>query len=846
VTHREAVSSLKAKEVTMDGSSSTRVPRSLGTALRGWGTGAGVLGIFLAFAALPAQGQVIQGSVHDQNTGDPVAAAFVVLLDEGGERVSAVLTDGNGWFTHRRLAPGTYVPRVERIGFRTENFDPVTLADGGVASLRMEVRSEAIALEAITVEGRSRCRIPQEEGAVVADLWEEVRKALEITVWTEQEPGIHVRARTYERALDLVTLEVVEERGRTGGGFTRNPFFSHDPEELARDGYVQEAPDGGHIYYGLSAEAILSRPFEDTHCFRVRQPRRGQPSNEIGLAFEPAPGRTVPGVSGVLWLDRETAELRRVEYEYTRHLHGVRLPEGRFGGGTEFRRLENGAWIIDRWTIRAPEFERVVSTDQLPRGTIVRGGIATETELRREFRRVGLRIREMGGTLVSVSLVGRHATGSATLEGTVYDSLAGGPLPGATIYTVDTGHEAETDADGRFSLSGLPAGEVAVGFDHPALDMLGHAPDPVLVRLGARDTVRLHLATPSPGTLLGGRCRPDEDPVLGLVSSADDGLPVAGVLVVAEWDERWRRDGDRAFARDRAHRGAMTDESGWYVLCGVAPGQNVQIRAEVDGEVAARSRIPVRRGEGGRVDFTLEPPSPDRPGRIVGRVLSAEADAPVAGASVRLGDGPPQRLSDEWGGFAFDSVPPGRVTIRVEHLGYGPAEGPVEVAPGGTVRLEVQLYDRPIELAEMVVTVRPRAVRVGRLADFRDRVERGIGGSFIHRDEIERRSPMLISDLLGSHGFDQQQGDSPSVFDRGLVSRRFACAPMVYLNGFPITHVAARASPEAIEEAGVKLNLINPADVEGIEIYRGAGTVPGEFGGTNARCGVIVVWTREG
>lgn len=34
-------------------------------------------------------------------------------------------------------------------------------------------------------------------------------------------------------------------------------------------------------------------------------------------------------------------------------------------------------------------------------------------------------------------------------------------------------------------------------------------------------------------------------------------------------------------------------------------------------------------------------------------------------------------------------------------------------------------------------------------------------------------------------------------------------------------------------------------DIYGIEIYRGPGEVPGEFAGSNAGCGVIVLWTKS-
>jgi hypothetical protein len=39
-------------------------------------------------------------------------------------------------------------------------------------------------------------------------------------------------------------------------------------------------------------------------------------------------------------------------------------------------------------------------------------------------------------------------------------------------------------------------------------------------------------------------------------------------------------------------------------------------------------------------------------------------------------------------------------------------------------------------------------------------------------------------------------------------------------------------------------DLVLPADVEGIEIYDGAGGLPPGFGGSFGGCGVIAIWTR--
>jgi hypothetical protein len=40
--------------------------------------------------------------------------------------------------------------------------------------------------------------------------------------------------------------------------------------------------------------------------------------------------------------------------------------------------------------------------------------------------------------------------------------------------------------------------------------------------------------------------------------------------------------------------------------------------------------------------------------------------------------------------------------------------------------------------------------------------------------------------------------------------------------------------------------LVIPAEVEAVEVYDGPGSLPAEFGGSNAGCGVVVIWTRRG
>lgn len=46
--------------------------------------------------------------------------------------------------------------------------------------------------------------------------------------------------------------------------------------------------------------------------------------------------------------------------------------------------------------------------------------------------------------------------------------------------------------------------------------------------------------------------------------------------------------------------------------------------------------------------------------------------------------------------------------------------------------------------------------------------------------------------------------------------------------------------------AGLLAAAPAPGLVEGIEIYRGLSTVPAQFLNSDAKCGVVAIWTRRG
>jgi len=186
----------------------------------------------------------------------------------------------------------------------------------------------------------------------------------------------------------------------------------------------------------------------------------------IGLAFEPTRDRDRPDVSGVLWLDEETAELRFAEYRYTDPPWDIEFSEA--GGRIEFEQLATGGWIVRRWWIRMPVL-----------------GVRNRTfsDFVRENYLVAL--KEDGGYVREVSTLNGEPVacrGVATLAGRVVNLRTGEPVPAAQIKLVGTDYSAQTNNQGQFRFGFLPEGTYRVSYGSATLDMLGYVP-PLIVRI---------------------------------------------------------------------------------------------------------------------------------------------------------------------------------------------------------------------------------------------------------------------------------------------------------------------------------------------------------------------------
>jgi hypothetical protein len=317
--------------------------------------------VLFLLVATRSSAQSLEGQVVDSATGRPVAGGLVLLIGARDSIYAGGTTTERGSFSLAVVPPGNYRLRVLRIGSRAWVSPVLALAAGQRRVERLLISSEPVLLAEITVRANSSCRADPNADADVAVLWEEARKGLRLTDAGVSERLLEYRSTVTTRRTDPSgRMSTSESFGRIGFGAW--PVGSLSADSLAAAGFVQPTDTiRGPRYYGPDARVFFSEAFLRTHCFRAVAPRDGD-STQIGVGFEPVKSRRLPDIKGVLWLDRRSAELRRLEFHYTGLWRWV--PKESVGGDLDFVRLDTGAWIISHWRMNAP----VARTEPLPLG----------------------------------------------------------------------------------------------------------------------------------------------------------------------------------------------------------------------------------------------------------------------------------------------------------------------------------------------------------------------------------------------------------------------------------------------------------------------------------------------
>lgn len=236
-------------------------------------------------------------------------------------------------------------------------------------------------------------------------------------------------------------------------------------------------------------------------------------------------------------------------------------------------------------------------------------------------------------------------------------------------------------------------------------------------------------------------------------------------------------------------------------------------------------------------------------GTVEGRI-TAEGGGPIAGAQVTVeGTNLGTRTGDD-GRFTL-LVSAGSRTVRVLAIGYKVGSTTVNVLPGQTATANMALTRSVLRLDEIVVT--------GTAGETRRR-ELGSSIAQINMAAEVKEPPANMDQLLqgraaGLAVFQSgaSAGSGAQIRLRGVVSVNQSNQPIIYIDGIRVRSegYARNAPTDGADFTGrgsnveaSPLNDINPADIERMEIIKGAAAAT--LFGTEASAGVIQIFTRKG
>jgi TonB-linked SusC/RagA family outer membrane protein len=227
-------------------------------------------------------------------------------------------------------------------------------------------------------------------------------------------------------------------------------------------------------------------------------------------------------------------------------------------------------------------------------------------------------------------------------------------------------------------------------------------------------------------------------------------------------------------------------------------------------------------------------------GTVSGTVLSDRGATPISGAQVTSGTH--GAVTDVSGRFRIAGLSGDSVTLSVRRLGFAPVTQRVRV---GTANVQLRMAERAVELNNIVVTGTPGAVS-----------KRSVGVSVAQIQAADVVKTQPVQDVQGlingrAPGVTVLQnsgvvGAGATVRIRGGSSLSLSNDPLIYIDGVRVDN--AQGTGPANQSFGAsttsRWNDINPADIQSIEIVRGAAATA--LYGTDAVNGVIQIITKRG
>lgn len=222
---------------------------------------------------------------------------------------------------------------------------------------------------------------------------------------------------------------------------------------------------------------------------------------------------------------------------------------------------------------------------------------------------------------------------------------------------------------------------------------------------------------------------------------------------------------------------------------------------------------------------------------LFGQLLDQATRQPISGAMVQMLNAENELLlvvqTAQDGRYQLLAPTAGRFRIVVSRIGYEEGGSDlIRLEAGQSLQANLILPPAPIAIAGVTAEVEARPWQVEQPAvlwpyfERRDFYGKLGQGRFVDREALEGWSG-------GIETIPEVQQMLMTMQVRGGLMVGIPCTePAWFLDGF------------RLRDANIN-DFIGVNQIEGIEIYRRATEIPGEFGGSDSQCGVVAIWTRR-
>lgn len=438
-----------------------------------------------------------------------------------------------------------------------------------------------------------------------------------------------------------------------------------------------------------------------------------------------------------------------------------------------------------------------------------------------------------------LSALAQNPAHYARIVGAVGDSVSGAPLRGAEVVVSGVAASVTTDSLGKFTIDSLAPGTYQVGVFHPLLESLSITLATKPFVIGPDSAAVVNLSVPSVATLVRRYCGTEQtastpSSVAGRVLDPDTDAPIVGARVSLVWTEIGISK-EQGVVRTPHELHTETNGSGFFKLCALPSDLDGTLQVS-QGEVSTPEILVAMNGALlAFQSMSIAAKAETRAtGLVTGHVLTV-GGKPVAGARVDVPVSGVSAVTRDDGAFRLTGVLTGTQVLVVRSLSYALAGEPIIVTSRAPIDVVVTLWPKVNIMDPVLVTARSNFAL--EKSGFNTR-KRGGAGHFFTREDIDRRKPNYISDMLKNlPGVSVRSGRGGTVITgrtrvTSVRSGGGACT-RAYVDGFEWRDLM----PGDVDM------FVNPDDVIGVEVYQ-PGEVPAQFRTFDRGCVTLVVWTQ--